>query len=330
MQELKKPMVLLGYAVLGLTIALWINYFISRKPTYITTSKTGEHIALYDSMEQVKNVPRGLFSYGGALYFAPLVAHGMNDSMQQSHPYFELRYTKPQNQDQSYRKGVQMLLDGELSFAFNGRPLSPQEYAQAKLQGVGLQQIPIAMDGIIFFGNNQTSIDGLSLDQIKDIFRGKITNWRQLGGEDLPITPVLLTPENVELLGLSNTSQIPQETEYVTNYTQALRKVIATPGSISFASASLVQKQKLIKIFNLAAENSTNYINPFTARKTNLKLFKNGTYPLTRRLFVVIRRDGTPDQLAGKAYAEMLLSNEGQQIVRLAGLLPLYEGQYNE
>ena len=322
-QELHKPSVLSGLAVLAIAIALWVNYFISRQPSYITSSQ-GDSLALYDSMSQVPEVPDGLFSYGGALYFASLVAHGMNDAMLREHPNFDLRYTKPLNNDQSYSNGIKMLLDGELSFAFNGRPLVDREYSQARLRDMKLQQVPIAIDGIVIFGNNQILTKGLSLDQVRDIFTGKITNWKQLGDQDLPITPVLLSPEDIELLNLDNTSAIPSTTEYVSNYTLALRKVIATPGTISFASSSLVQNQQLIKVFGLAEENSRNYMNPLIAGKPNLKIFKSGNYPLTRRLFLVIRQDGTPDQLAGKAYAQMLLSREGQAIVRKAGLVPLY------
>ncbi len=322
-QELQKPSVLSGLAVLGIAIALWANYFISRQPTYITSSQ-GDSLALYDSMSQVPDVPDGLFSYGGALYFASLVAHGMNDAMLSQHPNFDLRYTKPTNNDQSYSNGIKMLLDGELSFAFNGRPLIDREYSQARLRDMKLQQVPIAIDGIVIFGNNKIPTKGLSLDQVRNIFTGKITNWKQLGGQDLPITPVLLSPEDIELLNLDNAANIPSTTEYVSNYTLALRKVIATPGTISFASSSLVQGQQLIKVFDLAEEKSTNYLNPLVAGQPNLKIFKSGNYPLTRRLFLVIRQDGTPDQLAGKAYAQMLLSREGQAIVRKAGLVPLY------
>ena len=322
-QELRKPSVISGLAVLGLAIALWINYFVVRRPTYLSSS-TGENLALYDSMSQVRNVPQGLFSYGGALYFASLVAHGINDAMMQVHPSFDLRYTKPIDRDRSYSNGIKMLLDGELSFAFNGRPLVEREYTQANLQNISLQQVPIAIDGVVFFGNNNITVENLDLGQIKDIFTGKITNWRQLGGKDLPIIPVLLTPEDVDILGLEDDASIPQTTQFVTNYTLAIREIIATPGAISFASASLVQNQQAIKVFNLAEENSGNYTNPMIAGKPNLELFKNGVYPLTRRLFVVIRRDGTPDYLAGKAYIQMLLSAEGQSIVRESGFVPLY------
>ena len=322
-KELQKPSVISGLAILGLAIALWINYFIARRPTYVS-SPTGESLALYNSMSQVRNVPPGLFSYGGALYFASLVAHGINDAMIQNHPGFDLRYTKPIDRDQSYSNGIKMLLDGELSFAFNARPLTNKEYSQGNLRNISLQQIPIAIDGVVFFGNNNLSVENLSLDLVKDIFEGKITNWQQLGGEDLPIIPVLLTPEDLTILGLENSASVPQTTQYISNYTLAIRKVIATPGAISFASASLIQDQQAIKIFNLAEENSTNYIKPMIKGMPNLELFKNGSYPLTRRLFVVIRRDGTPDYLAGKAYIQMLLSTEGQEIVKESGFVPLY------
>lgn len=321
--ELLKPSVISGLLTLGLAIALWLNYFVSRIPRYLSNDADSE-IALYDTMVQVPEVPRGLFSYGGALYFASLVAQGINDAMMQSHPNFNLRYTKPINQDQSYSNGIKMLLDGQLSFAFNGRPLTDREYSQAKLRDIDLQQIPIAIDGVVFFGNDQISLDNLSLDRVRDIFTGKITNWQQLGGADLAIAPVLLTPEDLETLGIENVTTLPEATKYVSNYTLALREVIATPGSISFASASLVRGQQAVKVFNLAEENSANYIAPFVAGGANLEQFKNGEYALTRRLFVVIRQDGTPDELAGKAYTQMLLSNQGQEIVKSAGFVPLY------
>ena len=322
-QEFKKPSVISGLFLLCFAIALWINYFVSRRPINIS-SPEGDKIALFDSMSQVKDVPQGLFSYGGALYFASLVAQGINDAMMQNHPDFDLRYTKPQNNDQSYSNGIKMLLDGELSFAFNGRSLTDEEYSQANLRGIDIQQIPIALDGVVLFGNKNILINNLRLDQVKDIFTGKITNWQELGGADLPITTVLLSPEDLEIIGIQDLSQPPETTQYVANYTLALREVISTSGAISFASASLVKDQRAIKIFALAEEDSTDYVAPFVSVEPNLELFKDGTYPLTRRLFVVVRQDGTPDQLAGKAYTQMLLSNQGQEIVESAGFVRLY------
>ena len=322
-RELFKPSVISGFLALGFAIALWLNYLINRLPRYTSTDSTNQ-ISLYNSMSQVKDVPSGLFSYGGAVYFAPLVSRGINEAVTEAHPGFDLRYTEPANQDLSYANGIRMLLDGELSFAFNGRSLIDEEYAQAKLRDIELLQVPIALDGIAIIGNKGLETDGLSLNHVKDIFTGKITNWKQLGGEDLPITPVLLSPENLEILGIENISNIPDTVQYADNYTLAVRQVIATPGAISFASVSLVQNQQGIKIFDLAAKDSTNYVAPLVEGQANLEAFKNGIYPLTRRLFVVIRQDGTPDSRAGKAYVQMLLSSQGQEIVKRSGFVPLY------
>jgi phosphate transport system substrate-binding protein len=325
-QELQKPSVISGLVVLGLAIALWCNYFWERQTTHLSLNG-GDSVKLYDSMSQVKDVPAGLFSYGGALYFASLVAHGMNDAITQEHPEFHLRYTKPANQDQSYAHGIKMLLDGELSFAFNSRPLTNQEYVQAELRNLKLLQVPIAIDGLAVFGNRDLKVNNLSVNQIRGIFTGKITNWQQLGGADLPITPVLLTPEDLEILAVSDPHDLPSRTQYAANYTLAIRTVIATPGAISLASTSLIQNQQGIKAFSLAAENSASYVAPLLKKQINLDSFENGTYPLTRRLFVVIRQDGTPEELAGKAYAQMLLSHQGQSIVEASGFVPLYKGE---
>ena len=321
-QELRKPRVISGFVVLSLAIALWFNYALGR-PRYLSAFQKNK-LALYDSMSQVRNVPSGLFSYGGALYFASLVTHGMNDAMMQRHSEFNLRYTEPVNQKPSYANVIKMLLDGELSFAFNGRPLNDNEYAQAKLRDLELLQVPIAIDGIAVFGNKDITVSRLNLAQVRDIFAGKITNWQELGGSDSPISPILVTREDLEVLGIKPLSRTSETTQYVSNYTVAVRHAIATPGAISFASASLVRDQQGIKTFSLAANDSNKYISPIVDGRANLKSFKNGTYPLTRRLFIVIRQDGTPDQLAGKAYTQMLLSKQGQEIVEESGFVPLY------
>jgi len=56
----------------------------------------------------------------------------------------------------------------------------------------------------------------------------------------------------------------------------------------------------------------------------NKSAFADGSYPLTRKLFVVIKRDGRLDEQAGVAYTNMILSNEGQELVEKAGFVPLH------
>ncbi|NJM87777.1 MAG: hypothetical protein HC847_11940 [Hydrococcus sp. RU_2_2] len=85
--------------------------------------------------------------------------------------------------------GIKMLLDGQISFVQSSRPLKDKEYEMAFQRGILLQQIPVAIDGIAIAVNPSLNLTGLTIKQLKDIYRGKITNWSQLGGAELEITP---------------------------------------------------------------------------------------------------------------------------------------------
>ncbi|WP_231510556.1 hypothetical protein [Fischerella sp. PCC 9605] len=58
-------------------------------------------------------------------------------------------------------------------------------------------------------------------------------------------------------------------------------------------------------------------------KQINTVAIQDGTYPISRRLFIAIRRDGKIDEQAGVAYTNMLLSKEGQQFIERSGFVPL-------
>ena len=285
-------------------------------------------IKLYPTMQQVPDVPGGLFNYGGATCFAALTKYGMNQAIADAHPEYQLRYTEPLNSKPGCSTGIEMLLDSQLSFAQNGRPLKDSEYAKATTRNLTLKQVPVAIDGIVFFVHPQLPIQGLTIDQLKDIFLGKITNWQQVGGPDLPVVAISQDPKvhiTINSL-LKNGEPLGEQVKIVRDYTTAMREVGNTPGSISYGSAAIARGQQTIRGLALAATDSDEYVAPFTRdERVNLKAFRNNSYPLTRRLFVVIRQDGTIEEQAGIAYANLLLTDEGQQIIERAGFVPLYE-----
>lgn len=314
--HLKKPLNLTGLVVLGLGLALWGNLLFTR-----TKDKVVEVKSPLPKTEAVKPaVPEGLFNYGGDPIFAPLVASGINSAMEQANPEFELRYTKPLNDDFSSVNGIKMLLDGELSFAYNARALDTEEYQEANLRSIELKSVPIAIDGVVFYSNVAISTSNLNRRQIRQIFSGEITNWNQIDPDikDLRIVPVVVEDENLALLGLEEKSELAETTLYTANYTQAMREIIGTPGAISFASASLVKNQKLIKTFALADGGSSNYVQP------RVESFKNATYPLTRRIHIVYREDETIDRKAANAYINFLTSEKGQEIIETTRLVPIH------
>ncbi len=322
-RELQKPLNLLGLFVLSIVIMLWFNTLYlnhTKKVQVVQPPNTNTAKA------KTVSVPQGLFSYGGAPIFAPLVASGINGLIESKYPGYELRYTKPLNQDYSSYNGIKMLLDGELSIAFNERPLTEAEYKAANLRNVKIKQIPIALDGVVVYGNNRIETEQLNREQLLQIFLGEITNWHDIKPEiaDLPIVPVVVQNEDLQLLGITNKDRkLAEAVQYTANYTQALRKVIGTPGSVSFASATIVQNQNLVKMFALADGSSSDYVKPRVDEKLNILDFKSGKYPLTRRIFVVLREDGSLDERAGSFYADYLSSTEGQGKIEETGLVPI-------
>lgn len=287
------------------------------------------NVKLYDTMAAVEQVPAGLFNYGGSTTFAPLRSAQVVDAIAQAHPDFKLRYTEPVNGKPGSGSGIAMLISGELSIAQSSRPLKDAEYSQAKGRGIALEQVPVAIDGIAFFVNPAIKVTGLSTDQVSGIFTGKLTNWRQVGGPNLPIVPFSRDARaggtvdfvKEEVLG---GSELGPDVRTVRDTTEALRKVAATGGGIGFATAAEVIGQKTVRVLSLARGGSRDYEAPFLSNgQVNESAFRDSSYPVTRRLFVVIRRDGKLDEQAGAAYANLLLSGEGQQLVEKAGFGPI-------
>ncbi len=341
-QSLKKGIGVPPIAVIAGVAALALlgagAYFFLNKPTDMAVTSTSQTInanpvgspviKVYNDMETVENVPSGLFNYGGSTTFAPLRSLTISNAITQAHPNFQLRYVEPTTGKPGSSTGIKMLLDGQLSIAQSSRSVKDSEFTEAKTRGFTLEPVPIAIDGIAFFVTPSLAIAGLSLGQVEAIFTGKVTNWNQVGGPNLSIKPFSRDPQSGgtvtfikdEILhgqALGRTVQITRDT------TDEIRKVAQTPGAISYATASEVIGQQTIRSLPLS-KAGTNYVAPFDGTgKINVTAFKNSSYPITRRLFVVMRRDGKLDEQAGAAYANLLLSGQGQKLIEQSGFVAI-------
>ncbi len=84
--------------------------------------------------------------------------------------------------------GIAALLNGTVDIANASRELKQKEYDKAKELGIDPQEFRVALDGIAVIVHPENPIEELTVDQIRDIFIGKIENWKELGGMDSPIT----------------------------------------------------------------------------------------------------------------------------------------------
>ena len=322
--ELLKPINIVGISVVLFGTYLWFNR-LSQKPVVEIEEEVPE-IALVKEVARVGSVPSGIFSYAGEGYFAAFLQQ-LQENITLSFPDFEIEYTAPTNGDPSHSVAIEMLVAGEVDFVFNGRALNPAEENRARLQGLRLYSQAIARDGIAFYYGEELGINKLTLEQIQAIFRGTVSNWQQLGGRNLPIIPIVLAEENIGDLGFE-IDERQSNIKYVANHTIAAREVIKTPGAFSYASAPLLKNQSLLNFFALEEvsrgyQQQLDYIAPFKENgQVDREAFMNGSYPLTRRLFIVYS-DRQHSRLAGAAMSNFILSSQGQLTLEGSGFIPL-------
>lgn len=84
--------------------------------------------------------------------------------------------------------GIAALINGEIPMANASRKIKPKELEEARRRGLNLVEIIVARDALSIVVNPSNPVEKLTIDQIAKIFRGEITNWKEVGGENQPIT----------------------------------------------------------------------------------------------------------------------------------------------
>jgi phosphate transport system substrate-binding protein len=286
----------------------------------------------------VANVPNGLFNYGGSTTWAPirLIA---DQEIQKARPEFRLRYVHPFNSAPGSGTGIRMLLDDQLAFSQSSRPTSNKEFQEAERRGYKLKQIPVAIDGVAIAAHPELKVAGLTVSQVANIYLGKIKNWQEVGGPDLAILPLGRIPTaggtpEFFVNEILNKQPYGTNVQLIKTTTEALRVVAKTPGSIYYASAPEVVPQCKVKALAIGRSLDTltlPYVEPFVSpsecparrNQLNAAAFQSGQYPITRNLYVIVKQNGGSDQQAGEAYANLLLTSRGQELIAQAGYVRL-------
>ncbi|MEA5572209.1 PstS family phosphate ABC transporter substrate-binding protein [Calothrix sp. UHCC 0171] len=289
-----------------------------------------------ETLAQVQNVPSGLFRYGGSTTWAP-IRKEVDSAIKTVLPKFQLSYTDPISRAPGSGTGIKMLLDNQLAFAQSSRALEPEEYQIAQQKGFTLKEIPVAIDGIAIAVHPDLNISSLTIQQIKKIYTGKITNWQEVGGSNLAIKAYSRRLEDggtVEFFyqNVLDKEKFGSQVQFTPTTTTALRQVATNVGSIYYASAPEIVPQctvKTIAIGRKPGEAVVPYQEPLVPRnqcpqkvnQLNQAAFQSGQYPITRRLFVIVKENSQIDQQAGEAYARLLLTDQGQELISKSGFV---------
>jgi phosphate transport system substrate-binding protein len=181
------------------------------------------------------------------------------------------------------------------------------------------------------------NVSGLTIAQLSDIYTGKVTNWNQLGGPDLKIVPYSRTfaaggTVDFFVEYIMRYKDLTRKTKYVRTTTSAIQQVASDPGGIYYASASELIGQcgvKPLALFNSSRQLIPPYQEPLVPasacpqkrNQINRPAIKSAAYPITRRLFAVIKLNNQADERAGEAYANWLLTPQGQEAIEKAGFV---------
>ena len=201
--------------------------------------------------------------------------------------------------------GIKNTIDGTSNLGMSSRDLKYEE-AQS------LDETQIAIDGIAVVTNTENKVSDLTMDQVKDIFTGKITNWKEVGGNDAPIVVVSREDgsgtrdgfqENVgfESEELTKDAQISDGSGNIKSIVEGNENAI---GYISFGYVDDNVNALTIDGVELTAEN-----------------VKNDTYSIARP-FLFVNKEGNISE-AGTKFIDYILSDEGQKIVEEEGFISI-------
>jgi len=211
--------------------------------------------------------------------------------------------------------GISALINGATDIANASRKMKRTEMDKLKQRYNTLGvEIACAKDGITVYLNPANKIKELSVKQLGDIFRGTITNWKELGGAD----------ENIKLYGRENSSGTYvffQENVVKGDYATSCQTLPGTAAvvnavkkdayGIGYGGAAYAEGIVICKVKK--DDNSPAYA-------ATAETIKTGEYPISRYLYMYLRNRPTGEM---KKFIDWILSTEGQKLVVDMGYFPV-------
>ena len=200
--------------------------------------------------------------------------------------------------------GVQKVGEGIVQIGNTGRALKP-----AEVEKYGLMTFPFAIDGVAVAVNPANRVTGLTKAQIKDVFSGKIANWKEVGGADAPIS--LYVREDG-----SGTRETFEERALDKGVAASKANVVSSNGAMKTAVSQDPNAIGYVGIGHLDNSIKGISIDGATPSQENAA---SGEYKVTRLLYMNTK--GEPQGLT-KAFVEYIFTPAGQDIVSGAGYIP--------
>jgi phosphate transport system substrate-binding protein len=212
--------------------------------------------------------------------------------------------------------GIAALINGGTDICEASRPMKPSEKNQVRNRhGKDVKEIPVALDGLAIYVSESNPLQSITEPQLKAIYTGKITNWREVGGKDGPM--VAYGRENS-----SGTYQFFKE--HVLDNEDFAGHIQTLPGTGAVVNA-VAKDQSSIGYGGIAYASGIRVLpvkrdDKSEAVKPSLDTVKTGQYPLSRNLFFYTIGEPAGDT---KTFIDWVLGPEGQKLCETVGYYPI-------
>jgi len=207
--------------------------------------------------------------------------------------------------------GAKSLINAACDVATMSRPMKNSEMKAAQDAGILPIEHIVAMDGIAVVVHPSNPIANLTVEQIRDIYTGKIKNWKELGGPDQPIVVISRdtnsgTYESFETL-VMNKEKMGAKIEYVGSNGAIRQRVMSTSAAIGYVGLAFTEGVKALMVKGIEVSPET-----VTSKK----------YPISRPLYMYTNgrpKQGTPLH----DFIHLSVAPEGEKIIEDKGFVPL-------
>ncbi len=219
--------------------------------------------------------------------------------------------------------GLAALINKTTDIANASRKIKDEEVQSARQNGVEPHEIEIARDAIGVIVNPTNPVQQLTLPQISAIYSGKITNWKDVGGDDRPIvllsresnsgTHVFFLEQVVRLGNSKDKTLFSQDTLLLPSSEGIMAEVRQNPNAIGYDGLGYITPD--VKTLAIASKDGGEFVKP------SIATVNNGKYPIARPLFMYTNGEPQGDV---KTYLDWILGPDGQKIVGELGFVPLH------
>ena len=213
--------------------------------------------------------------------------------------------------------GIAAMINGTTDVCMASREMKEKELKLAEKQGVSPERHIVARDGIAIVVHPENQIEALTMDQLRQIYNGTLTNWKQVGGADHEIQ-VLSRESSSGTYGFFKDHVLQKDefgasTRLMPSTASIAQSTSQDPGSIGYVGLGYVEGGK-IKLVGVQADAGAEPTTP------SIETVQSGAYAISRPLNLYTKTDAS--QLA-RDFVAFSRSAEGQKIVAESGYVPL-------